>query len=44
MLTGALAGALLLKTDPAWVLALAAVLAAVAGAAYLRHPSSKDPA
>jgi uncharacterized membrane protein YoaK (UPF0700 family) len=44
MLIGALIGALLLKSDPAWVLALAAVLAAVAGAGYLRHPSSGDPA
>jgi uncharacterized membrane protein YoaK (UPF0700 family) len=44
MLTGALAGALLLKTGPAWVLALAAALAAVAGTAYLRHPSSGDAA
>ncbi len=42
MLTGALAGALLLKTGPAWVLALAAALAAVAGTAYLRGPSSGD--
>jgi uncharacterized membrane protein YoaK (UPF0700 family) len=42
MLTGALAGALLLKTGPAWVLALAAALAAAAGAAYLRDPSSGD--
>jgi uncharacterized membrane protein YoaK (UPF0700 family) len=44
MLIGALIGALLLKSDPAWVLALAAVLAAVAGVGYLRHPSSGDPA
>ena len=43
MLIGALVGALLLKSDPAWVLAFAAVLAAVAGAGYLRHPSSGDP-
>lgn len=40
MLSGALVGALLLKTSAAWVLALAAALAAVTGAAYLRHPSS----
>jgi uncharacterized membrane protein YoaK (UPF0700 family) len=44
MLIGALIGALLLKSDPAWVLALAAVLGAVAGVGYLRHPSSGDPA
>ncbi|HTU94896.1 MAG TPA: YoaK family protein [Solirubrobacteraceae bacterium] len=44
MLVGALIGGLLLKTGPAWVLALAAVLAAVTGAIYLRHPSSGDPA
>jgi uncharacterized membrane protein YoaK (UPF0700 family) len=44
MLTGALAGALLLKTGPAWVLALAAVLAAIAGVGYLTHPSSGDGA
>jgi uncharacterized membrane protein YoaK (UPF0700 family) len=44
MLIGAVIGALLLKSDPAWVLALAAVLAAVAGTRYLRHPSSADPA
>ena len=42
MLTGALVGALLLKTSIAWVLALAAVLAAVTGAAYLTHRSSRD--
>jgi uncharacterized membrane protein YoaK (UPF0700 family) len=41
---GAVAGALLLKTGAAWVLALAAVLATVTGASYLRHPSSADPA
>ena len=44
MLCGALAGALLLKTGPAWVLALAAVLAAATGASYLRHPSSAGTA
>ena len=44
MLIGALVGALLLKTGPAWVLGLAAVLAAVTGSIYLRHPSSRDPA
>ncbi|HEX4011663.1 MAG TPA: YoaK family protein [Solirubrobacteraceae bacterium] len=42
MLSGALVGALLLKTSPAWVLALAAALAAIAGVGYLRHPSSGD--
>jgi uncharacterized membrane protein YoaK (UPF0700 family) len=42
MLAGALAGALLLKTGPAWVLALAVALAAIAGGAYLRDPSSAD--
>jgi uncharacterized membrane protein YoaK (UPF0700 family) len=42
MLSGALVGAVLLKTGPAWVLALAAVLAAIAGVGYLRHPSSAD--
>ena len=40
MLGGALVGGLLLKTGAAWVLALAAALAAVTGAGYLRHPSS----
>ena len=44
MLSGALVGALLLKTDPAWVLALAAALAAITGVRYLRHPSSGDAA
>jgi hypothetical protein len=44
MLVGALVGALLLKTAPEWVLALAAALATVTGAAYLTHPSSRDPA
>ena len=44
MLVGALAGALLLKTAPEWVLALAAALATVTGVAYLTHPSSADPA
>jgi uncharacterized membrane protein YoaK (UPF0700 family) len=44
MLTGALAGALLLKVGLAWVLALAAVLAAVAGAGYLQDPSSGEAA
>ena len=42
MLTGALVGALLLKTSIGWVLALAAVLAAVTGGAYLTHSSSGD--
>ena len=42
MLTGALSGALLLKTAPEWVLALAAALATGAGGAYLMHPSSAD--
>ena len=42
MLTGALAGALLLKVGAAWVLALAAALASITGAGYLRHPSSGD--
>jgi uncharacterized membrane protein YoaK (UPF0700 family) len=42
MLIGALVGALVLKTGPAWVLALAAVLATVTGARYLTHPSSSD--
>jgi uncharacterized membrane protein YoaK (UPF0700 family) len=42
MLSGALVGALLLKTSPAWVLALAAALAAIAGLGYLKHPSSGD--
>ncbi len=44
MLSGALAGALLLKTAPEWVLALAAALATAAGGAYLMHPSSADAA
>jgi uncharacterized membrane protein YoaK (UPF0700 family) len=44
MLTGALTGALLLKTGPEWVLGLAAALATFTAAAYLRHPSSRDPA
>lgn len=44
MLTGAVAGALLLKSGTAWPLALAAVLAAIAGARYLTHHSSRDPA
>jgi uncharacterized membrane protein YoaK (UPF0700 family) len=44
MLCGALAGALLLRTGAAWVLALAAALATVTGARYLTHPSSGDPA
>jgi uncharacterized membrane protein YoaK (UPF0700 family) len=42
MLTGAVSGALLLKTAPEWVLALAAALATGAGGAYLMHPSSRD--
>jgi uncharacterized membrane protein YoaK (UPF0700 family) len=42
MLSGALAGALLLKTAPEWVLGLAAALATAAGGAYLLHPSSGD--
>jgi uncharacterized membrane protein YoaK (UPF0700 family) len=42
MLIGALVGALVLKTSPAWVLALAAVLATITGARYLTHPSSRD--
>jgi uncharacterized membrane protein YoaK (UPF0700 family) len=42
MLSGALCGALLLKTAPEWVLALAAALATGAGGAYLMHPSSGD--
>lgn len=44
MLSGTLVEALLLKTGPAWVLALAAALAAIAiaGAGYLTHPSSRD--
>lgn len=42
MLTGALVGALLLKTGIAWVLALAAVLALVTGGAYLNHSASRD--
>jgi uncharacterized membrane protein YoaK (UPF0700 family) len=42
MLTGALVGALLLKTSIAWVLVLAAVLAAVTGGAYLTHSASGD--
>jgi uncharacterized membrane protein YoaK (UPF0700 family) len=44
MLSGALVGALLLKTGPEWVLALAAALAAITGAGYLMHPSSRDAA
>jgi uncharacterized membrane protein YoaK (UPF0700 family) len=44
MLSGALAGALLLKTGAAWVLALAAALATITGAVYLRHLSSGSPA
>jgi uncharacterized membrane protein YoaK (UPF0700 family) len=44
MLTGALAGALLLKTGAEWVLGLAAALATVTGARYLTHESSKNPA
>ncbi len=42
MLTGALAGALLLKVSAAWVLTLAAALASITGVAYLHHPSSAD--
>lgn len=42
MLTGALVGALLLKSATAWPLALAAALATIAGAAYLTHDSSRD--
>jgi uncharacterized membrane protein YoaK (UPF0700 family) len=44
MLTGALAGALLLKTGAEWVLGLAAALAAVTGLRYLTHPSSATSA
>lgn len=44
MLSGALVGALLLKTGAAWVLVLAAALATVTGVVYLRHPSSGNPA
>ena len=44
MLTGALVGALLLRTSRSWVLALAAALAVITGARYLSHPSSAQPA
>jgi uncharacterized membrane protein YoaK (UPF0700 family) len=42
MLSGALVGAALLQTGPAWVLGLAGALAAITGVGYLRHPSSGD--